>query len=877
MTAPGSVSGIASGIQWRDLIDQIQATEEARSVAPLTRAASAATSGAAAWGTYQSLVSKLGDAAKVLADGVVDNIAVSVGPSPSGRSLFSAAPSTDGSPGTYQVEVLATAKAHKLSGGTFASTSQALGLSGTLRLNGRPVTVAANASLADVRDAINTANTGPTRSGVAATILTIGPGQHRLLLTSEDTGSAGIELSDTGGVLAGLGVATTTVVANTGRTGDSRTFGFAARDEAIASLLDIDPPPAATTLTVGNISVAVDLANDSLDDLATRLTAAGVSSSVIEETAGTGTRHRLQISGVVSGDLSNADRRTTFELLGLVRRTFDAVAQVVTSEAGLDDATDADATAATALVDLRSGGASLGIVDGDVIQLRATAGNGTVSTSEVAVSAATTIADVRTALQTLYGAAATVTFESNGTFRIVDANGGESRLAAQLLIRTTSGEVRNFGRMATSTAGYAREVVAGTDAHMRVDGVDVIRRSNTIADAIDGTTITLTNASPGDTVRLDLSRDISSASGAAQRLAAAYNELVAHVKKVTASGGALPLNNSIRASLRTITQRLTGEVAGLTGVTRASNAGIVMDKNGVMSVDAAAFKKAVQDNLPGMRAFFGRTVTPPTGLSFLGNTPESGSGSFAVEITAPAAGPVATGSGFDGTYAAAGEADVMRITDSRSVETATIALTDGDDLDTILGKLNAAFVEKGMALSATASGGQIRITGSEVGSRAVFNVSYAGGSTGATQFGIAAGSYTGTNVVGTFNGVAGVGEGTQLTGATGTTAEGILLRHTTDAPLSGTLVHTLGLGDLVRNLATLVTREGDGLTSTQKASLERRVTTLNERATIVRERLERRREALVMQFTRMEGAMALLQSQASALSNSVAALQSSRK
>ena len=64
-----SFSGLASGIQWQDMIDQIMKLEAARSVDPLVNRASTQSARADAWKVYEGLVSKLRSASISLRDG----------------------------------------------------------------------------------------------------------------------------------------------------------------------------------------------------------------------------------------------------------------------------------------------------------------------------------------------------------------------------------------------------------------------------------------------------------------------------------------------------------------------------------------------------------------------------------------------------------------------------------------------------------------------------------------------------------------------------------------------------------------------------------------------------------------------------------------
>src|SRR5687767_12875269 len=118
MSNTASISGLASGIQWRDMIDQIMKLESARKIDPITQQISQQGARSKAWTSYQGLVTKLKEASATLRAGTAYgsfkvNVPVSA---TSGRTLFSATASTSAVPGTYQVEVAALAKSEKLSG-----------------------------------------------------------------------------------------------------------------------------------------------------------------------------------------------------------------------------------------------------------------------------------------------------------------------------------------------------------------------------------------------------------------------------------------------------------------------------------------------------------------------------------------------------------------------------------------------------------------------------------------------------------------------------------------------------------------------------------------------------------------------------------------
>jgi flagellar hook-associated protein 2 len=116
------------------------------------------------------------------------------------EDVFTASASADASTGTYDIEVVALAKANQLASGPFVAGDTAVVGTGTLTISqgGTPFSVvidSSNNTLAGIRTAINNA-TG--NSGVQATIVRESGGS-RLVLTSSKTGAAnGITVSQVG-------------------------------------------------------------------------------------------------------------------------------------------------------------------------------------------------------------------------------------------------------------------------------------------------------------------------------------------------------------------------------------------------------------------------------------------------------------------------------------------------------------------------------------------------------------------------------------------------------------------------------------------------------------------------------------------------------
>ncbi len=301
-----SVAGLSSGIQWQDMVNQIMQLEQSRTLDPITAQQTADQARMGAWQSYSDVVTTLRDAASKLGDATAFSaFQASAANSPtSGRTLVSATAAAGAIPGTYEVEVDDIARAEKLGGTAVADPTAALNLAGNVFVSGRMLTVTANDSLNAIRDKINALNSGTNPSHVSASILTVSSGVNRLVLTSDTTGSAGIELVENGGstVLSSLGLASATLVANAVG-GNARSYGFTTATTSLGQALG-QTMPAAGAFQVNGSVVDVDLSQDSLNTIAAKINSAVGSAvaTVSSEMVNGATVSRLIVNGTVTTD-----------------------------------------------------------------------------------------------------------------------------------------------------------------------------------------------------------------------------------------------------------------------------------------------------------------------------------------------------------------------------------------------------------------------------------------------------------------------------------------------------------------------------------------------------------------------------------------------
>lgn len=878
MTTPiGSFQGLASGIQWRDLVDQIIEVETARALQPVSGSLGAEQRRIEGWTAISAAVTRARDALAALKDGSAFRTkSATVGTTASGRALATVGSIANAAPGRYAVSVENLARSEKLTGLAVADPAEALGLSGRFSLNGTSITIETTDTLSRVRDKINAANTGGAPTRAAATIVTAN-GASRLVLTSETTGARGLELADdrsgAGGTstLEALGFIDSTRAINTGADGKARSIRVSSTTLAAAAALGISVSPSPATIMVNGRTLTVDLENDSLAQVVARINALSPNAASIEsETEGGTTWSRLAIAGSVAGDGSNASN-VVLEALGLrVGGRTSSVTQAVTLDSVLTGFGASTATGSTLLTDLGVGSVA-GLQAGDVITLAGTDGAGAAVNHTYTVSGTDTVDDLLASIESAFAGGQDVDASIvGGQIRLTDSVSGESRLAVTLSAGLQSGATLDFGST-TTTFGRVRQLAAGEDAQVRVDGALITSRTNTVAGAVGGATLTLTGEEAGAEFEVAITNTRETSVGVVEEFAKAYNALTTAIGAETKADGRLPFASSARSVLGAMKGILLSNQVGLGASAqylRAGSVGLSLQKDGTLKLDSTAFKAALDTDPLGVEALFRSAGTAANAsVQYVGADGVTPSSVSALVVTRAATRSTTLGAAF-ATYTAGATPASMTVTAEGSGRSATVTLANGDTPAILAAKLQAAFNEENVAVNASVEGGALRLTSTEYGSLGGFTIAYTdpGAEAPGTQLGLAAGSFdTGLDAAGTLDGEAMTGAGQLLT-----SLKGLVLRYTgTDDNATSEVRYTRGLAGSLSQSAESVLASGSGAAALQMDSARTRIAALEKRELDILGRLERRRAALVADFSRMETLLSQLQSQGSWLSSQV--------
>lgn len=306
-----SFSGLGSGIDTQSIVSQLMQVESV----PLRRLQARKQEVQARNLLYSGLrerVNTFRDAVNSLQQAAVYT-AIKASSSDSAVATVSA--DSTAAVGGFSLAVSKLAQGEKFVSSAFASASTALGLTGSILVNGKKVDIAAEDTLQQISGKIN-------RSGgqVSATVVDGGPGQVFLSVSGSQTGAGGnVSIAPVSGtVLSGLGLFGAGLEARQLTSPDTaRGIGLSSKTSPLSTLIGSS---ASGNLTIGSTDVAVDFGIDSLDTIATKINAAGtgVTASVVEVKNGSSTTYQLQVSGAgVPDGLSDND--ALWQQLGVLR------------------------------------------------------------------------------------------------------------------------------------------------------------------------------------------------------------------------------------------------------------------------------------------------------------------------------------------------------------------------------------------------------------------------------------------------------------------------------------------------------------------------------------------------------------------------------
>ena len=390
------------------------------------------------------------------------------------------------------------------------------------------------------------------------------------------------------------------------------------------------------------------------------------------------------------------------------------------------------------------------------------------------------------------------------------------------------------------------------------------------------------SAAAGVPTTVSLQPDGTTMAATVQSLVTAANQLITDLNTATAftpgsgtsAGTAGPLLGDPTAE--SLLSSVLGALSGSTGTNSSGSAGVVgitMNTDGTISFDSATFAAAYDANPTAVaNTFMGGGSSSSPLMSFYESTDATVPSQYKVAVTQAATQATDTGTAVTGGTVSTPET----LSISSGGSSANYTTTAGESLSDIAAGLNEAFANNSLGVNASVTDGVLSLNSMAYGSASSFMVTSTASGAGTTGLASSAGTletFSGTDVQGTINGQAATGVGQLLQGATGSSAQGLLvLVSATQAQLAaaggstdGTINYSPGIAQSLANVAYAAGNPNDGTLVNAIAGQQSTMSTLSTEIAAWNPILQEQEIQLTDQYTAMETSLAALKSTQSSL------------
>ncbi|HTQ10082.1 MAG TPA: flagellar filament capping protein FliD [Fimbriimonadaceae bacterium] len=305
-------TGISSGLDTSSIIQKLVSLESAP-ISTYQTQLNNLQNQQSIYSALQTSLLAIGSAASALS---APNAFNAVQATSSDTSVATITGSSSASVGVYSLTVTHLAQAQKIASAAQTDATSTLNQSGTIEINGKAIQVSATDSLTALAQNINAAG-----AGVVASIINGGTGNAFLTLASSSSGASNaMQLTDlSGSVLNNLGVIGGTAGIRQATSDGAASAIFSSSTETLGQLI---PNSGLTTgsFQVDGQTISVDFSSDTLQSLATKLTTAGVPTTVKSVTDSSGNPgFQLDIASQAGGN-TFSDPQNILQSLGVLQQ-----------------------------------------------------------------------------------------------------------------------------------------------------------------------------------------------------------------------------------------------------------------------------------------------------------------------------------------------------------------------------------------------------------------------------------------------------------------------------------------------------------------------------------------------------------------------------
>lgn len=261
-----------------------------------------------------------------------------------------------------------------------------------------------------------------------------------------------------------------------------------------------------------------------------------------------------------------------------------------------------------------------------------------------------TLAGVRDAINAKNGSV-TASIVNDGTNNRLIITSKDTGEVNSLKITTTDDDTVNTDATGLSQLAYdptattgsgknLQQLQAAKDALLNIDGISVVKSSNTITDAIEGVTLKLLKTSNNVSVNLGIATNQDEIKKSVTSFVDGYNKLDTTLRSLTKYGGEGGTSGALLgdATARSITNQIkavfSNSISGAGSLTTLSQIGVSFQRDGKLALDSTKLTTAISTNLGDIAALFAPSAkaTDPL-IAYSGSTSKTQAGTYAVTVS----------------------------------------------------------------------------------------------------------------------------------------------------------------------------------------------------------------------------------------------------
>lgn len=265
-------------------------------------------------------------------------------------------------------------------------------------------------------------------------------------------------------------------------------------------------------------------------------------------------------------------------------------------------------------------------------------------------SANNTLAGVRDAINAKNGSV-TASIVNDGTTNRLVITSKDTGEVNSLKITVADDDANNLDASGLSRLAYNPTATVGNgknleqlqeakNALLNIDGIAVVKASNTITDAIEGVTLNVLKTSNSASVNLGVATNQEEIKKSVTTFVNAFNQLDTTLRNLTKYGGEGGANGPLLgdATARSVTTQiksvLSNSIAGAGSLTTLSQIGVSFQRDGKLALDSTKLTTAISTSVSDIAALFAPSAkaTDPL-ISYSGSTNKTKAGTYPVTVT----------------------------------------------------------------------------------------------------------------------------------------------------------------------------------------------------------------------------------------------------